>query len=133
MAEHPKDLDRMEEAISDLLAAHHGHFLLESGHHGNLWLNLDQLFLRPRLLQPFFQELARRLHRHRIEAVIGPLVGGAFVAKAVAGELDAEFAFAERLSESGLVRYRIPDTLGRVLAGKRVAIVDDAINAGSAT
>jgi hypothetical protein len=27
-----------------------GHFVLESGHHGNLWLDLNSLFLRPAAL-----------------------------------------------------------------------------------
>jgi orotate phosphoribosyltransferase len=123
----------MEEQLLGLLSAQRGHFIFESGHHGNLWLDLDSLFLRPSLLPPFFQELARRLSRHRVEAVVGPLVGGAFVAQAVATELGIEFAFAERLAEAGVVRYRIPDAFHRVIAGKRVAIVDDAVNAGSAT
>jgi orotate phosphoribosyltransferase len=123
----------MEDELCGLLSARRGHFLLESGHHGSLWLDLDALFLRPRLLQPFLQELAHRLSRHRIDAVVGPIVGGAFVAQAVATELGVDCAFAERLSEAGVVRYRIPDAHGRALAGKRTAIVDDAINAGSAT
>jgi orotate phosphoribosyltransferase len=133
MAEHPKDFDRMEEALLGLLPVHHGHFLLASGHHGSLWLDLDLLFVRPRVLLPFFQDLARRLSVHRIDAIVGPLVGGAFVAQAVAVELGVAFAFADRLTEGGGVGYRVPNAFGSALAGKRVAIVDDAINAGSAT
>lgn len=29
-----------------------GHFLLESGHHGDLWLDLELLCLRPRQIEP---------------------------------------------------------------------------------
>ena len=50
----------MEEKLVDLLSARRGHFLLESGHHGNLWLDLDSLFLRPAALLPVARELARR-------------------------------------------------------------------------
>jgi orotate phosphoribosyltransferase len=32
------------KAFLDLVAARHGHFRLESGHHGRLWLDLDSLF-----------------------------------------------------------------------------------------
>jgi len=123
----------MEAALLDLLRIKRGHFQFESGHHGNLWLDLDSLFLRPRLLLPFTQELARRLSPYRIEAVVGPLVGGALVAQMVAAEIGMSFAFAERTIDANAVRYRVPDAVRHGLAGKRVAIVDDAINAGSAT
>ena len=86
----------MEEKFLRLLSARRGHFALESGHHGNLWLDLDSLFLRPAALLPFARELARRLAAHRVEAIVGPLVGGAFVAQAIAAELDVRFAFAGR-------------------------------------
>jgi orotate phosphoribosyltransferase len=123
----------MEAELLQLLPLRRGHFLLESGHHGSLWLDLDSLFLRPSLLQPHVRDLARRLSRYRIDAVIGPLVGGAFLAQTIATELEAQFAFAERIQEAGGVAYRIPGGLQRALDGKRVALVDDAINAGSAT
>jgi orotate phosphoribosyltransferase len=37
----------MVENVLELLSARKGHFLLESGHHGDLWLDLETLFLRP--------------------------------------------------------------------------------------
>jgi orotate phosphoribosyltransferase len=123
----------MEEQLLGLLSARRGHFLLESGHHGNLWLDLDALFLRPAALRPFTRELARRLGGHGVEAIVGPLVGGAFVAETVATELDVGFAFAERRADAKGVTYVIPDTFHDHLRGRTVAIVDDAINAGSAT
>ena len=123
----------MEAALLDLLRVQRGHFQFESGHHGNLWLDLDSLFLRPRLILPFAQELAHRLSSHCIEAVVGPLVGGALVAQTIAAEIGAAFAFSERTIDANAVRYSIPDAVRHTVAGKRVAIVDDAINAGSAT
>jgi orotate phosphoribosyltransferase len=117
------------DEILDLLEARRGHFLLESGHHGDLWLELDRLFERPARLEPFAQELGRRLAAHGIEAVCGPLTGGAFVAQTIAAKLDLEFSWAER-SEGG---YRIPEALRSGLERKAVAIVDDVVNAASAT
>jgi orotate phosphoribosyltransferase len=110
---------------------------MESGHHGDLWLDLDLLFVRPGHLKPFVEALGRRLSRHPIEAVCGPLTGGAFVAQAVASELDVEFSYAERLADapdatSSAVRYRIPRALRAGLSGRKVGIIDDVINAGSA-
>jgi orotate phosphoribosyltransferase len=123
----------MEAKLLDLLSARHGHFRLESGHHGNLWLDLDRLFLRPATLLPFARELARRLAAHRVEVIVGPLSGGALVAQMIATELDLQFAFAERHVDAQGVTYALPRSLHDSLRGKAVAIVDDAINAGSAT
>lgn len=43
--------------------------------------------------------------------------------------------YGERIAPTDVAaaRYRIPDCFTDVVAGRRVAIVDDAINAGSAT
>ena len=45
---------------------------------------------------------------------------------------DLPFVPAERFTEQGAARYRVPAALGPRLAGRAFAVVDDAINAGSA-
>lgn len=120
-----------------LLSARDGHFLLESGYHGSLRFDLEPLFLRPLQLRPFVIELATRLDKYKPQAVCGPLVGGAFLAQMIAMELGIEFLFAERITKSpsaGLfpVEYRIPRALRAQIRNRTVAIVDDAISAGSA-
>jgi orotate phosphoribosyltransferase len=114
--------------VVELLDAKRGHFLLESGHHGDLWLELDRLFERPARLEPFAAELGARLAAHGIDGVCGPLTGGAFVAQTVAARLDLEFSWAERSAGA----YRIPHALRAGLEGKTVAIVDEVVNAASA-
>ena len=123
----------MEATILDLMPVRRGHFLLESGHHGDLWLELDSLLLRPARLLPLARQLAARLAAHRPEMVVGPLVGGALVAQMVAAELDVGFAVAERRPTPRGADYLLPETVHRHLQARAVAIVDDAINAGSAT
>src|SRR5437763_13326045 len=88
----------MSEEIVGLMAARTGHFRLESGHHGDLWLEIEPIFLRPGRLRPFAAELARRLGAHGVEAVCGPMVGGALLAQMVAEEMGAEFLFAEQFA-----------------------------------
>jgi orotate phosphoribosyltransferase len=117
------------DEILELLEARRGHFLLESGHHGDLWLELDRLFERPARLEPFAADLGRRLTAHEIEGVCGPLTGGAFLAQAIATLHGLGFTWSER-SAGG---YRIPGALRGGLAGRKVAIVDDVVNAASAT
>ena len=122
----------MTRRLLDLLSSRRGHFRLESGHHGELWLELDALFERPALLAPFLAELGDRLAGHAIDAVCGPVTGGAFVALAIAQRHDLRFYPAERIADPAGVHYRVPAALRAHLAGARIAIVDDVINAGSA-
>ena len=58
--------------------------------------------------------------------ICGPLVGGAYTAQLVAESLDAEFTWSTRVS--GTYVLARPGAV----TNYRVAIVDDAINAGSA-
>lgn len=127
----------MDNELLQLFEPQSGHFRLESGHHGDLWLEIPLAFLRPGRLRPHARRLADELVAHRIEAICGPLVEGAFLGQMVAEELDVEFCFAEqfpRPSADGLfpIGYRVPASLRPRIKGKRVAVVDDAINAGSA-
>jgi orotate phosphoribosyltransferase len=107
-----------------------GHFDLGTGYHGDVWLDLDTLFLQPALLRQPVRWMAQRLREHVVDAVCGPLEGGAFLAYAVSDLLAAVF----------LPGYRTPgETAGYHLGpvpggmdGWRVGIVDDAVNAGTA-
>ena len=126
----------MREDVASLLKARRGHFELESGHHGDLWLDLESLCRTPRAVRPLAAELAQRLSPYRAEIVCGPLVEGAFVGLLVAAEMETEFVYAEPRRNSDAhgifpVSYHLPSGL-RNLAGHRVAIVNDVINAGSA-
>ena len=122
----------IERALRDAGALSHGHYRYESGHHGDLWLDLDAMFGDAVRMREWAAALARRIGSGTADAVCGPLTGGAFVAQLLATELAADFAFAERLAADDTVTYRIPEALRSILRGRRVVVVDDAINAGSA-
>src|SRR5580693_1210508 len=116
----------LQQELLALLPRRQGHFRLESGHHGDWWLDLDPLFLRPTRLRRFTAALALRLGDLAIEGVCGPLVGGAFLAQAVASELDVDFYHTERIATTGgslyPANYRLPTTLRPRIGGKKVAI-----------
>lgn len=119
-----------------IVGARRGHFRLESGLHSALWLDLDGLFAEPARIAPFVAALADLLRPHRPEVVCGPLLGGAFLAQRVAQLLDAEFWYTEpdRARDSAALfsaRYRLPDALAGRSSGQRIALVDDAMSAGS--
>jgi len=122
----------MDQELLNFLNPRKGHIRLESGYHGGMWLDLDPLFVMPGRIRPLVETLAGRLQLHNIEAVCGPLVGGAFLAQAVASLLDIEFYYAERFVPTVRdtlfpVEHRIPEGVGSMVSGKRVAVVDDAL------
>ena len=108
----------MGGGLLDLIPARRGHFAYPSGDHGDLWLDLDALFAHPRRLRPYLPALADLLPP--CDVVCGPLTGGAYLALSVADAVDTDFAWTEGRTLTGDVTAR------------RVAVVDDAINAGSA-
>ena len=127
----------MRDEIAALVSKRSGHFVFESGHHGSIWLDLETLCLRPGRIEPLAARIAAALAGHNIEVVCGPLVEGAFVALMVARHLGVPFTYAQRFegaAGAGLysVAYRLPRSLRAHVRGKRVAIVNDVINAGSA-
>lgn len=120
-----------------IVTGRRGHFRLESGHHSQLWIDLDPLFADPRAVDPFVDALSDALRPYAVDAVCGPLLGGAFLAQLVARRLTVEFGFTERGvpppgDELYQVQYRLPAAFATRLRDKRIAIVDDVMSAGSA-
>jgi orotate phosphoribosyltransferase len=121
----------------ELTSSRRGHFQLESGHHSELWLDLDALFADSQRIAPFVAQLANSIRPYNIEMVCGPLLGGAFLAQLVAQTLAVEFCFTERIMQAnanGLypASYPLPPAFTARVRGKRLAIVDDIMSAGSA-
>jgi orotate phosphoribosyltransferase len=119
-------------------AIQRGHFVLESGLHTDVWLELDTLFLDPIVLEPHLDALARQLRPYEITAVCGPLVGGALVARLIAAKLKLRFYFTQRSpersdSELFSATYHLPAAIRPHASRERFAVVDDAISAGSST
>jgi orotate phosphoribosyltransferase len=89
----------MKEHLLSLVRGRQGHFLLESGHHGDLWYQLETLCRHSRDIRPFAGRLAAQLAPYEVELVCGPLVEGAFVGLLVSLELGCEFAYTERFKD----------------------------------
>ncbi len=133
----------MQDEIVRLLPLRKGHFRLESGHHGDLWIDLELLCADPQPVRRYASEMGARLIQHSVEVICGPLVEGAFVGLLAAAGLGLPFCYSERVEPDGTgvqgpedqlypVPYRIPRPLRPRVRGKRVAVVNDVINAGSA-
>src|SRR5712692_6914905 len=112
--------------ILSALPSRGGHFLLESGYHTDLWLTLDAMFVEPAAMAPAVAALADKLRPHMVTAICGPLLGGAFLAQALATAMGARFYYTEPVpasSASGLFKaeYRLPAEQRRRIRGERVA------------
>jgi orotate phosphoribosyltransferase len=93
--------DANAETVLDLVGAAKGHFLLESGYHSRLWLDLDSLFVDPARVLPLVKQLAVSLRWYDVEGICGPLLGGAFLAQTLASILETRFFFTERVMPRG--------------------------------
>ncbi len=127
----------MSATFLDLVGGRRGHFRLESGYHGEWWLDLDALFADTQKIEPIVGSLVASLREFDVSVVCGPLLGGAFLAQLAARELGVEFAYTEREvppAGDGLfrARYLLPGALVPRVAGKRCAVVDDVMSTGSA-
>jgi len=124
------------DGLDALMSARRGHFAMESGLHADTWLDLDPLFADFRRIDPYVTSLTALLRRHDLDVVCGALVGGAFLAQLIARALGTDFWFTELLPphDEGVLtrRYRLPPAFASRAAGKRIAIVDDVMSAGSA-
>lgn len=112
-----------------------GHFVYESGDHGDVRLALELLFADPPRLRRAAIRLAGPLRSSAPDIVCGALVGGALLGQWVAFELGVPFVYAEprRKDAPAGAGYAVPDKLRSAVSGARVVVVDDAINAGAAT
>ena len=138
-------ISTVSDSVSRVFPAQSGHFLLESGHHGDLWLDLEILESRSEALRAPAAALADRLAAFRPDAICGPESGGAHLARLVAACLGVPALATEKLSPATagssagspdklyLARYDLRPTDRSSATGRRIALVDDVINAGSAT
>jgi orotate phosphoribosyltransferase len=122
--------------VLSMVPARKGHFLLESGYHTDVWLTFDGLFTDQAAIAPHVDALAARLANYALTGICGPFVGGAFLAHALASRLGLKFFYtqaADIAPQAGLFKasYRLTPELRRLAAGHRLAVVDEAISAGS--
>lgn len=105
----------------------HGHFMLSSGRHSDVFAQKFRVFEDPHLTQRFGEELAAAFPG-AFDVVAAPAVGAIVLGFATALATSARFIFAER--EGGVMRFR--RGFG-VEPHERVLVVEDVVTtAGSA-
>ena len=114
------DLGRLLEESGAVL---HGHFLLSSGRHSDVYFEKFRVLTQPRVLSALCAEIAG--HFSGVDFVAGPTTGGIVIAFEVARQMGVSAAYAE--DEGGTKKLRRGQTLP---AGARVLVVDDVLTTG---
>lgn len=115
-----KDLERIGAVL-------HGHFLLTSGRHSDIYFEKFRLLECPHMLETAVHAMLTQLDGYsEVDAVVGPTLGGVIVAYEAARQLGVCALYAEREGEGRAFRR------GSALEpGTRVLIVDDVLTTGT--
>ncbi len=88
----PIDLGRLLEESGAIL---HGHFLLTSGRHSDVYFEKFRILEQPHVLTALCQEIAAHYAGAGIELVAGPTTGGIIIAFEVARQMGLPAAYIE--------------------------------------
>jgi orotate phosphoribosyltransferase len=102
-----------------------GHFLLTSGRHSDMILQIAKVFTKASCCEKLSKELASRFDEP-VDIVIGPALGGVILAYEVARQLAAVNIYCER--EEGRMKLKRGFTIKR---GQKVLIVEDVVTTGA--
>src|SRR5437762_1447180 len=117
------DLGQLLEASGAVL---HGHFLLTSGRHSDVYFEKFRIIEQPQVLSALCAEIAEHYAGQGIQYVAGPTTGGIIVAFEVARQMRLPAVYVE--TESGRKTLRRGKTLP---SGAKVLIVDDVLTTGT--
>jgi orotate phosphoribosyltransferase len=113
---------------------HDDHFVYISGDHGSGWIDKDVIFVDLAHTARLGQLLAAATGDLDVDIVCGPATGGLIVSQwtASARKLPAVFAELNSPRAAAELRGKFAFHRGydRLLAGKRVLVVDDVVNTG---
>ncbi len=119
----PIDLGRLLEESGAIL---HGHFLLTSGRHSDVYFEKFRILEQPHVLTALCQEIAAHYAGAGIELVAGPTTGGIIIAFEVARQMGLPAAYIE--AENGIKTLRRNRTIP---SGAKTLIVDDVLTTGT--
>ncbi len=105
-----------------------GHFLLSSGLHSPNYVQCALLLQKPWIAEQLCKELAKKLKGVKIDAVIGPALGGILVSHEMGRALRARAMFAERVEGKFTLRRGF-----ELKKNERILVVEDVITTGKSS
>jgi orotate phosphoribosyltransferase len=109
------------------------HFVYVSDEHGDGWIDKDAVYPHTERSAELGRLLATATEELGPEVVCGPATGGLIVAQWTAHALGALAAFGEHprgFHEGDARPFELKRHFERVVAGRRVLVVDDVVNTG---
>ena len=103
-----------------------GHFQLTSGKHSRQYLEKFRVYEHPRLTERLCEGIVERI-TEPVDVVVGPALGGIFLAYEVARQMDIRALYAERDEGHSGRTFRRGVT---PKPGDRVLVVDDVLSTG---
>ena len=120
----------VEELLLSVGAVLDGHFLLSSGNHAPRYVQCARLLQHPALVARVASLIAAQAAEFgRIEAVVGPALGGIIVAYELGHALGTRAMFSERDAEGQMTLRRGFE----IIPGERILIAEDVITTGGSS
>ena len=111
--------------VEECAAVRHGHFVLASGRHSDVYVEKYRVLERPEVLEHVCRPLVEHFEPFGPEAIVGPQTGGVLVAFEIARQMKLPALYIER--KDGEFRLARGAQLN---AGTRVLLVDDVLTTG---
>lgn len=110
------------------------HFVYDSGLHGSGWIDKDAIYPHTERTERLCRLLAEAVRSLQAEIVCGPATGGLVISQWTAHALGALSVFCDHgaQAEAGALagRFVLRRGYDRMVAGRRVLVVDDIVNTG---
>jgi orotate phosphoribosyltransferase len=103
----------------------HGHFLLTSGRHSEIYFQCAKILQYPEYAEELCSIIADEFCDKNINAVIAPAIGGIIVGHEVAKQLNKRFIFAEREDNKLTLRRGFS-----IAEGERLLVCEDVVTTG---
>lgn len=122
-----------EAILTECGAILHGHFLLTSGRHGDIYMQCAKVQQYPKHMEAIAKIVAEGFKNEQVDIVISPAIGAIALGYELARQLNAKAIFAERESAGGSGTAGGKMTLRRgfeIPKGARVVAAEDVITTG---
>ncbi len=107
-----------------------GHFLLSSGKHSDKYVQCAKVLMYPKRAEEICKILKEKIEKEniKVDAVVGPAMGGVIIAYELARALNVRSMFTERENGEMILRRGFS-----VKKGEKVLIVEDVVTTGKSS